>query len=127
MRAFSALCLLVLASAGQAQQPGQVAPPEKARWEYAELFYRTTTLPAKDNEERPQSTVTVRWTTAKEEALFKGWGDFAEKLKADLKKEGTPNLHRIQILNHLGSEFLPRREAARVPPGYPKGWTGFRD
>ncbi|HYH65291.1 MAG TPA: hypothetical protein VD866_11405, partial [Urbifossiella sp.] len=95
--------------AGQAQPPGkspfgQPNPPEKARWEYAELYYRSTLPPAKDNEERPQPSVTIRWTTDKDEVTFNGWAEFSEKAKANLKKDASATHLRVQLLNHFGNE-----------------------
>jgi hypothetical protein len=120
MRVLSALALLVLASAGQSQPPGKggVAPPEKVRWEYAELSVRTGTPFPRDADERPKSSVTIRWTTDKEEQSFTGYADFAEKVKVGGFKKDAPTTHqRIQVLNHLGNEGWELAESGSMTSG----------
>jgi hypothetical protein len=124
MRALSALVLLVVASTGQAQPPGknplgQGSPPEKVRWEYAELFVRTIPAFQKDGDERPKApTTTVKWTTDKEEATFTSYADFAGKVKMDgFKVDASPSHQRVQILNHLGHEGWELVESGSMTSG----------
>jgi hypothetical protein len=123
MRILSALTLLVVASAGQAEPPGknplgQGSPPEKVRWEYAELFVRTVPSFAKDGDERPKSSLSIRWTTDKEETTYTSYADFAEKVKVDGFKKDAPTTHqRIQVLNHLGNEGWELAEGGSMTPG----------
>ena len=117
MRTLSALALLVVASAGQAQ------PPERVRWEYAELSVRSVSpgFFGKDKGEQPKaattdSSTTVKWTTDKEEATFAGYADFAEKVKlVGFKKDTSLNHQRVQILNHLGNEGWELVESVSGP------------
>src|SRR5687767_10039248 len=83
--------------------------PAPVKWEYAELSYRSTPgrgpgkdadgkeVPAKDG------TITLRWTTGAEEISLKGWGELAEKLKVQLKKDSSAASQRLQVLNALGA------------------------
>jgi hypothetical protein len=103
MRSLSlaALTVLLVLAAGSHAQP----PEKQAKWEYAELYVRTVSRPPAEGEERPAPTVTIRWTTGKDETSVTGWAEFAEKIKATgFKKDGSLTLQRLQILNHLGSE-----------------------
>lgn len=103
MRSLSlaALTALLVIAAGTHAQP----PEKQAKWEYAELYFRSISRPAAEGEERPAPSVTIRWTTGKNETTVNGWAEFAEKIKATgFKKDGSPSLQRLQILNHLGSE-----------------------
>jgi hypothetical protein len=139
MRGLSTFALLALASAGQAQEPGKNPfgqGPEKVRWEYAELTYRTSpgrpVVRTKDGTELPAvpATTTVRWALGDTEVEAKGWDDMAEKLKAP-GKEGAGQ--RLRVLNALGADgwelvtqqtgtgpFLPTEPGAR---GFSPGAT----
>ena len=51
------------------------------------------------------ATVTVRWATAEEEVQAESWEQLAEKLKAPApKKEPTPTVHKLRVLNRLGAD-----------------------
>ncbi|HEX4610576.1 MAG TPA: hypothetical protein VH092_20470 [Urbifossiella sp.] len=119
MRTCSAVAVLVLAATGQAQQPGKgvFQPPELVRWEYAELSSRTTTAFAKEGEDRSKSTLTLRWTTDKDETSFKSWAEFAKHIKAEVKEDGTTTLQRIQVLNCLGNQGWEMAESGGTAIG----------
>jgi hypothetical protein len=86
------------------------AQEKRAKWEYAELVYRTVPArPAgkdKDGNEVPAvpAGVSIRWTTGAGEVNVKGWDELAEKLKTTLKKEDSISLQKIQTLNLLGGD-----------------------
>jgi len=134
MRLVTAVALLVLASTGLAQPPGpfgrppgngqigqpnglggfgqpngknpfgQGSPPEKVRWEYAEMYYRFVQAPL-DGDHNAPPTLTIQWATGKEELQAASWAAFAEKLKLPgLKKDGSQAFQRMQVLDHLGGE-----------------------
>jgi hypothetical protein len=93
---------------------GTAAPAlgeKPARWEYAELTFRTT--PARpagvdgDGNEvaAVPAAMTIRWINKDGEIEVKGWVELAEKLKAPgYKKDGSVAFQKIQFLNYLGSE-----------------------
>lgn len=101
---FAVPCILIVAATTAS------APPEKAKWEYAELSYRNVRgTPAGTDAEGKEipavpAHVAIRWTTVKEEVQLKGWGEMADHLKAVVKKEGSASFLRLQVLNALGSE-----------------------
>jgi hypothetical protein len=49
-------------------------------------------------------SLSIKWTTYTEEIALKGWDEFAEKLKVELKKDGSASFQRIQIFNALGAK-----------------------
>src|SRR5262249_57926959 len=71
-------------------------PPQAAKWEYAELTFRTTPeRPAgKDNDgnEVPgvPAATTVRCTTGADDLSAKGWDEPAENIKAPFRKDSSP-------------------------------------
>jgi hypothetical protein len=87
------------------------APKDKftSKFEYAELSYRTVPgrpkgVDANGKEvEAVAASMAIRWTTGAEEVTVKGWDELAEKLKVDLKKEGSASFQRLQVLNALGA------------------------
>ncbi len=110
MRLLSALVLFAAAATTVSAQPPAAARPAGARWEYAELYYRTVSgRPAgkdADGNEVPATpeTLTIRWTTGAEEVSLKGWDEFADQLKtAPFRKDAAPAARRIQVLNVLGA------------------------
>src|SRR5262249_15458491 len=106
MRRFIAFSAAV--ATGLFALPSIAAPqlPEKPRWEYAELSYRSgRPARAKDDTELTTIPPTIRWTTGEGEIEVRSWTEFAEKLKAaPPKKDASATLQRIQLLNYLGSE-----------------------
>lgn len=78
---------------------------EPTKWEYAELTYRTVRMAPAEGEEAPRTGYTIRWTNGSDEYEAKSWGEVADKLKlAAFKKDGSPALQRLQVLNQLGKE-----------------------
>lgn len=84
---------------------------EKTKWQYAELSFRM--IPARPGGVDDQgneipgtpASALIRWTTATDETEVKSWLELADALKTTvIKKNGTPTLQKIQILNYLGSE-----------------------
>jgi hypothetical protein len=102
--ASAALILGLAASAAAAPNLGD----RPARWEYAELTYRSTSVRGGfggDDTPPPAPTVTVRWVTGAGEVEVKGWAELAEKLKVTgFKKDGSASLQKIQVLNFLGAD-----------------------
>jgi hypothetical protein len=124
MRALALVALLVSAAAGRAQPPGksplgQGPPPDRPRWEYAELSFRAVSpnFFGKDKDEQPKApATTVKWTTDREEATFTGFADFAGKVKMDgFKQDASVTHQRVQILNHLGREGWELVESTTGP------------
>jgi hypothetical protein len=133
MRILSLTALFLMAALCSAAPALAEKPP---RWEYAELIFRT--IPARaggvgaDGVEVPATpaSVAIRWITGSGEVEGKGWADLAEKLKASgFKKEGTAAFHKIQILNHLGSdgwELMEQQGATGTMSGAVFGPDGRR-
>ena len=49
--------------------------------------------------------MTIRFVTGDEEINAKSWEELADKLKAPTpKKEGTPSVHKLRVLNRLGAD-----------------------
>ena len=136
MRLLLAPVLLVLAASGVEAQPPEKPAEKRAKWEYAELTYRTIAArPAgktKDGAEIPATpaSVTIRWTTGAADVTVKGWDELIEKVggpdkkEKDEKKEAT----RIHALNALGAEgwelVSQRVGAAAFAPGEPNRGFG---
>lgn len=95
------------------------------KWQYAELNFRTVPgRPAgatEDGAEIPAvpASMLIRWLTATGETEVKSWADLAESLKATgLKRDGSPALQKIQMLNFLGAEgweLIEQQGAGTVP------------
>src|SRR5262245_13140944 len=85
-----------------------------SKWEYAELnVARTTAAGLLIRPVQPGGAaaapapveVTIRFATGDEEVTAKSWEELAEKLKAAAaKKEGTPTVHKLRVLNKLGAD-----------------------
>jgi hypothetical protein len=100
-----------------AVSPTPAAPAlgdKPAKWEYAELNVTRTTnaglliRPVQPGGAAPAPApveVTIRFATGDEEVTAKSWEELAEKLKtAAAKKEGTPTVHKLRVLNKLGAD-----------------------
>ena len=108
MRALSFIALLAFAAAcPAAPQLGD----KPAKWEYAQVTFRN--IPARpagidgdgNQVEAVPASMSIRWISVDGEVEVKSWADLAEKLKAaKFKKDGSAELQRIQLLNHLGGE-----------------------
>jgi hypothetical protein len=109
-----ALALFTAAALAAGPATGAPALGDKPpRWEYAELHVQRSAvirpLPIAPGgaaaNPLPAPTVTVRWATAEEEVQAESWEQLAEKLKAPApKKEGTPTVHKLRVLNRLGAD-----------------------
>jgi hypothetical protein len=102
----SALTLCFAASTGSAA-PNLGDKPGK--WEYAELkMSRSLAGPAAraNAAVRPAApATTVAWATLDGETEAETWEELASKLKAPpLKKDGTPTMQKLRVLNYLGTE-----------------------
>jgi hypothetical protein len=74
------------------------------RWEYGELSHRRKIVKAGD--EAIVRTVVV-WITSEQELEADDWAKLAGKLSAPAPKKGdatTTSMHKIRVLNQLGSE-----------------------
>jgi hypothetical protein len=106
---YIAVLLLTISQGSSPAQEKAVAKKEVIKWEYAELSYRT--LPQRpagkdaDGNEVPATaaSTTIRWTTGSDEFTLSGWGELAEKMKVEFKKDASPASQRLQALNALGS------------------------
>ena len=109
--------LFAVAAALIGDSSGSAAPAlgDKApRWEYAELHVQRTLAvrPLLPGAVAPApvapaaaATLAIRWSTLDEEITAESWEQLAEKLKAPAsKKEGTPNVHKLRVLNRLGAD-----------------------
>ena len=78
---------------GLVASQGLAAPAlgdKPVKWEYAEL-----------NIQRGLQ----RFVTGDEEINARSWEELADKLKAPTpKKEGTPSVHKLRVLNRLGAD-----------------------
>lgn len=114
---------------------GQTATAQEkavAKWEYAELSFRT--LPGrpagKDAEGKDvpakESTTTIRWTTGADDLTLNGWGEMAEKMKVEFKKDASPVSQRLQVMNALGSAGweLVEQQAPTPAPAATAGGRG---
>ena len=106
---FAVAAALVAGSSGTAAPAlGEKAP----RWEYAELHVQRNLnavriLPAPGAAPAAPAPVnlTLRWSTLDEEVTAESWEQLAEKLKAPAsRKDGTPNVHKLRVLNRLGAD-----------------------
>jgi hypothetical protein len=107
-----AVAVVLVASSGGTAAPalGDKAP----RWEYAELNVQRTgvvirPLPLAPGGAAPAApaavNLTIRWSTQDDEVTAESWEQLAEKLKAPAsRKEGTPNVHKLRVLNRLGAD-----------------------
>jgi hypothetical protein len=109
--AAGAALLLIVSSSPAAPALGD----KPTKWEYAELnIQRSTTgglllrpiqpggaAPAP----APAPEITIRFATGDEEVTARTWEELADKLKAPAaKKEGTPTVHKLRVLNRLGAD-----------------------
>lgn len=108
MRTFS-VTTLILSAAFATAAPALGEKP--ARWEYAELTFRTIAArPAgvdADGNQIPAvpASMSIRWISKEGEIEARGWIELTEKLKASgFKKDGSAAFQKIQFLNYLGSE-----------------------
>ena len=81
-------------------------------------------MPAKE------SSTTLRWTTGADDLTLNGWGELAEKMKFEFKKDSTPVSQRLQVLNALGSagwELVDQQvtNPTPLPGGARGGQPGF--
>ena len=113
MRQSLLLSAVVLALVGGSSGKAAPALGEKAAlWEYAELHVqrslnavRILPAPGAAPAAPAQANLTIRWSTLDEEVTAESWEQLAEKLKAPAsKKEGTPNVHKLRVLNRLGAD-----------------------
>ena len=115
------LALFAVTAALVGGSSGSAAPAlgeKAARWEYAELHVQRSVnairiLPAPGAAPAAPAPVnlTFRWSTADEEITAESWEQLAEKLKASpSRKEGTPNVHKMRVLNRLGADGWERAE-----------------
>jgi hypothetical protein len=108
--------LFALAAALVVGSGGSAAPAlgEKVqRWEYAELHVQRPVAPLRlapggavaNPPPAPAPALTLRWSTGDEEIQADSWEQLAEKLKAPAsKKEPTPTVHKLRVLNRLGAD-----------------------
>lgn len=105
---YLALPVLLVSVAVLSANPAPEGKPT-FKFEYAELTY--INIPAVPKRVDPNgkesaavpASVSIRWTTGSEEISVKGWAELAEKLKVELKKDGSVNFQRLQMLNALGA------------------------
>jgi hypothetical protein len=109
--------LFAVAAALVGGSAGRAAPAlgdKAARWEYAELHVQRPVnairilpggaAPAVPAPAAP-ANMTIRWSTQDEEITAESWEQLADKLKAPAsKKDGTPNVHKLRVLNRLGAD-----------------------
>lgn len=124
MRILSLLTLFALAASTRA------APGDKPKWEYAELSYRSIAARpggvGPDGNEVPATaaSASIRWLTGAEELTLKSWTEMAEKFNVTgFKKDGSPALQKIQMLNYLGSEGWELLEQQSNPTTSGGGFT----
>jgi hypothetical protein len=107
LAAGAALLLIVSAS------PAAPALGDKpTKWEYAELNIQRATGALLLRPVQPGGApapvapeTTIRFATGDEEVTAKTWEELADKLKAPAaKKEGTPTVHKLRVLNRLGAD-----------------------
>jgi len=115
--------LLVILAAAATAAPALGDKP--AKWEYAELTYRT--LPGRpalvdaNGKEVPATpaSVSIRWISGAGEVEVKGWDELADKLKAPAIKKGSAAYLKIQVLNFLGGEGWELLEQTGTSPSSP--------
>lgn len=132
MRNFTMFALLLLAVSANAA-PG--LSDKIPKWQYAELSIRS--FPARpagvteDGTEVPGTPagMMIKWITAAGETDVKSWAELADALKASgLKKDGSPTLQKIQVLNFIGAEGWELVELQAASPGISgtaRGPAGF--
>jgi hypothetical protein len=104
-----ALALGLIAPLGPEAKAAPLPGEKPVRYEYAELRWIRTYMPAPALPGRKaplaaEPVISVRWATGEEEIETNGWEDLANRLKAPApKKESSSIVHKLRVLNALSA------------------------